>query len=104
MKLLLCLQHWYARQCDGEWEHGHGITIQTCDNPGWWVQISLAATDLASVPFSPLSENIDSDRHPVGPRWLDCRVTDGTWHGAGDETALPRILETFLDWAEHPRD
>jgi len=29
------LQQWYSEHCDGAWEHGFGITIETIDNPGW---------------------------------------------------------------------
>jgi hypothetical protein len=28
------LEAWYASRCDGEWEHGYGISIETLDNPG----------------------------------------------------------------------
>lgn len=27
------LQRWLLAQCDGDWEHGDGITIQSLDNP-----------------------------------------------------------------------
>lgn len=30
---------WFASQCNGDWEHMHGITIETTDNPGWYVTI-----------------------------------------------------------------
>lgn len=29
------LDGFYQHCCNGEWEHDYGITIQTCDNPGW---------------------------------------------------------------------
>jgi hypothetical protein len=32
------LEQWYFRQCNGDWEHTHGIIIETLDNPGWAVQ------------------------------------------------------------------
>ena len=32
--LLQGLQGWSAGQCDGEWEHHHGIEITTLDDPG----------------------------------------------------------------------
>ncbi len=32
------LQRWYSAQCDGDWEHGLGVRIETLDNPGWMVQ------------------------------------------------------------------
>ena len=43
------LEHWYLNQCNGEWEHEFGITIQTTDNPGWLVIIDLSNTKLEEV-------------------------------------------------------
>ncbi len=100
MTLLHRLQDWYGRQCDGDWEHRRGVTIETCDNPGWWVKVELKGTPLEAKVFEPVSENVDARRFQQGPRWLDCRVLDGVWSGAGDETKLERILEIFLSWAE----
>lgn len=97
---LVRLQAWYARQCDSEWEHDHGITVQSCDNPGWWLKIDVTGTSLAQRQFDRVAENVDTDGWQRGARWLDCRVTEGVWHGAGDETKLERILEIFLSWAE----
>jgi hypothetical protein len=103
LTILLRLQEWFARQCDGNWEHNEGVSIESCDNPGWWVKIGLKGTRLENVAFEPLSENVDHRGHPAGPRWIDCRVLDGQWSGSGDETKLERILEIFLSWAEHHR-
>lgn len=97
---LVRLQAWYARQCDGEWEHHHGITVESCDNPGWWVKIDLLGTPLAVRQFDPIAENVDTEDFQLGERWLVCRVAEGVWTGAGDETKLERILENFLSWAE----
>lgn len=94
------LQSWYKRQCDGEWEHSFGIAIDTLDNPGWWVKVGLDGTRLEGAAFAELGENVDAARFPQGPRWFSCRVEEKTWHGAGDETQLERILETFLEWAQ----
>jgi hypothetical protein len=41
------LQRWYEAQCDGDWEHEWGAQIETLDNPGWAVRISLEETSLA---------------------------------------------------------
>jgi hypothetical protein len=41
------LQDWYARQCDGDWEHQFGISIESLDNPGWPIRIDLHGTALA---------------------------------------------------------
>jgi hypothetical protein len=77
-----------------------GVSITSCDNPGWWVKINLAGTTLEHRSFSEIAEGINSERFQSAPRWLNCRVEGTTWHGAGDETKLHRILEIFLAWAE----
>lgn len=35
------LQDWYCSQCNGDWEHGYGVSIETLDNPGWSLKIEL---------------------------------------------------------------
>jgi Immunity protein 53 len=94
------LAAWYARQCNGEWEHHQGVSIQSCDNPGWWIKIELKGTSLQSVSFERVAEKVDGGGFQQGPRWLDCRVADGFWSGSGDESKLERILGLFLSWAE----
>jgi Immunity protein 53 len=96
---LLELQHWFTAHCDGNREHHHGISIETTDNPGWWVKIALQDTELAEQSFTTVAENVDPNGFPLGPHWLMCRLQDGRWHGAGDETRLEQILSIFLAWA-----
>ncbi len=100
MNILARLQTWYLAQCNGEWEHDCGITIQSCDNPGWWVKINLAGTALEKKAFIEIAESVDDQRFALGSHWLSCYTENGIWHGAGDETKLERILEAFLVWAE----
>lgn len=38
------IQKWFFEQCNGDWEHGDGIQIETLDNPGWSVSISIENT------------------------------------------------------------
>ena len=64
------LQAWYASQCDGEWEHEFGITIENVDNPGWSVSISLAGTELESARYETVS-----DMTPP-TEWLHCRTAE----------------------------
>jgi hypothetical protein len=100
--ILGALQVWYAAQCDDEWEHHHGIKIESCDNPGWWVKIDLKGTELEGRAFPPIAQNVDAGGFPQSDRWLWCRVEAGVWNGAGDETKLTIILQTFLAWAGLP--
>ena len=97
--LLEALQEWFARHCDGEREHRHGIKIETCDNPGWWVKIDLVGTELLDRAFPPITEGVDPGGFPESDRWLHCYIEEGVWHGAGDERKLPVILGKFLGWA-----
>ena len=111
MDELLQLQKWYSDQCNGEWEHQRGVTIVTCDNPGWWVKIDLAGTALEPKPFvcvarnvSPekmerIAKGIEPDMCDRGPDWMLCEVKDQVFDGSGDETKLQTILKTFLEWA-----
>jgi hypothetical protein len=108
--VLARLSRWYTAQCDGDWEHHQGISIQSCDNPGWWVKINLKGANVADRPFTPIRLNVGDDGHvlpdpkvdhyaPI-PSWLHCHIQDGVWHGAGNETRLHEILTIFVDWAE----
>jgi hypothetical protein len=90
---LAWIQKWYAAQCDGDWEHSHGILIETLDNPGWAIKIDLVETDLDSVAFAPI------ERHESARTWIVCRVTDGQWQGFGGPHMLAEILQTFVGWA-----
>jgi len=91
------LQRWYSAQCDGDWEHDLGVRIETLDNPGWMVKINLKDTLLEAVEFSEVRQ-IEDDRE-----WLDCRVTDGEFRGAGGPHMLGAILEIFVRWADDVR-
>lgn len=102
MDVLDELQRWYSTQCNGEWEQDRGIQIESCDNPGWWVKIDVAGTVLASREFQTIAESVDSNGCQQRDRWLYCRLANGVWHGAGDETKLRLIIKTFIDWALQP--
>jgi hypothetical protein len=106
------LQNWYKSQCNGDWEHQHGISITSCDNPGWWVKVDLASTPLETKSFTPVVRNVspeqmkriakglEPDMCDRGPDWMLCEVKDKVFDGAGDPDKLQTILETFLNWAK----
>jgi hypothetical protein len=91
------LQSWYAAQCDGDWEHDFGVTIESLDNPGWRVRIQLDGTALASVPYEEVTD-LAPERD-----WIHTRVEGTTFHGAGGPHMLDAILGRFLDWADRAR-
>lgn len=109
--LLTELADWHSRHCDGEREHWYGITIQTTDNPGWWVKVDLTGTPLAERRFERVAEAVDHNGNPSAARWLNCQVTGQAtgqvtghvWHGAGDVSRLEEIVSRFLRWANQDR-
>jgi hypothetical protein len=96
MNTLAQLQAWYDEQCDGEWEHARGVTIESLDNPGWRVRIDLKGTPLENRSFDAISR-LDLERE-----WISCEVKDGRFEGAGGPYMLEEILQRFLQWASEP--
>jgi hypothetical protein len=107
---LIWLQQWYLAQCDGEWEHSIGVTIDTIDNPGWSVKICVERTELASAPFEPVKTTVSETS------WLLCRVTERKegaltrsspnyrrFEGFGGALNLSDIIGIFRTWVESKR-
>jgi hypothetical protein len=99
------LQRWYAAQCNGDWEHGAGVKIETLDNPGWLIKIDLAGTNLEGKDFTSLAEGLERREgfdFPASVDWHSISLKGTTFEAAGDPAKLEFMLRTFLDWAERP--
>ncbi|MEQ1948348.1 MAG: immunity 53 family protein [Bryobacteraceae bacterium] len=99
------LQRWYAAQCNGEWEHRHGVTIESLDNPGWMVKVDLTGTALEDAEMETHStfdvhqgEARGGEKH--NPDWFDYSVTDRQFTGAGGQHSLSKICDAFREFAE----
>jgi hypothetical protein len=93
MSILEQIQNWYARNCNGDWEHGYGVKIETIDNPGWSVFINLEGTELEGIEIETIDvENSDSD-------WIYCKVEKNVFNGAGGLNNLEELLKIFLEWS-----
>lgn len=91
---LIWLLKWFERQCDGDWEHGNGISIVTLDNPGWHVVIDITETELEFKDFKKIVvERTEND-------WYRCFVREGKFEGACGPLNLLEILNVFQIWAE----
>ncbi len=88
--LLTRLQNWYLINCDGDWEHGYGVSIETLDNPGWKVKINLDDTCLTELQYEKQVDNGTFD-------WLFIKVNEKQFEDAGDTSKLTTILEIFLN-------
>ena len=84
---------WFQAQCDGDWEHGDGIVIESLDNPGWWIKIGVDGTNLEEASFSAVNlTRTEKD-------WILAKKDEGIFDikcGAGN---LEEALTLFLDWA-----
>ena len=92
--LLSRLERWYLAHCNGAWEHGEGVRIETLDNPGWRVEISIVDTPLQSRPF----DRVETDRSDED--WIRACTEDGAWKAAGGPLNLSEMLTIFLAWAD----
>lgn len=94
MSTLARLTKWYFSQCDGDWEHGYGIIIDTLDNPGWRLKVNLIDTDLELKAFQRTEiERSDND-------WLQCWVKEGIFLGACGPENLEEMLLIFCEWSD----
>jgi hypothetical protein len=91
------LQEWYMKQCNGFWEHAHGVTIETLDIPGWLVRIDLMETPLENEAMEPVKREISAQD------WIVCEVSHRQFQGQGDARKLGDILHVFENWASSRR-
>ena len=94
------LQEWFHSQCNGQWEHSNGISIETLDNPGWKLTIDLANTKLERKIFAPVKTGIGKDAHPETPEWIFCKKEESSFNAYCGPRNLEQIIKVFLDWAE----
>lgn len=88
--LLTRLQSWYKLNCNGDWEHTFGISIETMDNPGWAVKIDLSETALDKLQFERTVSISEFD-------WMSIKVKDKVLEAFCDSTKLNEVLKIFLD-------
>lgn len=94
MSALTRLASWYSSQCDGDWEHSYGIRIDTLDNPGWAVDISLNDTELEDKNYEPIK--IERSKQD----WVHCFVRDKRFTVRCGPLNLEEGLNYFLSWAD----
>ena len=97
------LMKWYLSECNEDWEHQYGVTIDTLDNPGWSFTVDLEETELLGRPFIPIFENVP-DEDPVqgldgDVNWIVCKVEGSKFKGYGGPRDLGRLIRAFRDWA-----
>ena len=94
MNNLAWLQQWYLSNCNGDWKHGLGISIDTLDNPGWSVKISLIGTYAENIRTPGLKREADDSD------WVHCSISEKEFSGYGGPGNLEEILHIFRTLVE----
>ena len=85
------LSAWFRSNCDGDWEHQHGIQIGTLDNPGWYLRVALEGTPMAGAALPRrLVERTEDD-------WISLEVKDGMFLAYGGPGNLLEMIRAFID-------
>jgi len=88
------IQQWFLNNCDGAWEQGEAIQINTTDNPGWEVEIDMSNTSLATLSIPQiLNEKNKND-------WYSVKIEDKTFSASGDAQKLQFLLGLFKETIE----
>ena len=93
---LVWLQGWFADHCDADYEHDHGISIETIDNPGWCVRIELAGTELHSTPFDRV------EVHRAEHDWCIAWIEGTVFEVACGPLNLGEAIHVFRSWVQRP--
>ncbi|MFZ0565626.1 MAG: immunity 53 family protein [Chlamydiales bacterium] len=91
---LIWLQKWYRSQCNGDWEHAYGITIETVDTPGWYVTVDLDDTCLENSIFEEIKEDQDD------LNWFFCLKRSNKFEASCGPCNLNTIFQIFRQWVE----
>lgn len=88
------LMKWYHSHCDGDWEHGYGITIENIDNPGWHLRVELTGTELEATTFEDINYNLDDETS-----WWSCFRRGTEFHAYCGPFELSAVIGVFRKWA-----
>ena len=77
---------------NGQWEHEEGVIIQTIDNPGWMIKVSLYGTFLQGCDFTEVEKELSTKE------WYVCRVKNGYFEGFGSVNNLDNIVDVLYGW------
>ena len=91
------LQQFFLSNCDGEWEHEYGCTIETMSDPGWLIRFDLRETEHAAK----VLEELEDRASPLA--WLKCRMEAGVFEGQCGPRRLAECIDILRDVVEGRR-
>ena len=84
------LQAFYVSQCNGDWEHSYGITIESLDNPGWIVRVSISETRFEALDIAEHRERSNDD-------WIHIATKADSHHKFVECACGPQNLTEAID-------
>ena len=96
--MLNWLMDWYLNNCNSDWEHSYGISIETLDNPGWSIKIDLAETPLEKMSIKYSLKTIGKDE------WIGYKVENQTFDGSCSPLQLENLISIFKAVVMSPAD
>lgn len=102
---LAWLMQWYLAECDNDWEHSYGVSIDTLDNPGWTLKIDLRETNLQGRLFERVEHGEPADDleewRSAGSWWV-AELRGDRFEASCGPLDLAAVIQLFRDWAEQP--
>ncbi|MGL1935698.1 MAG: immunity 53 family protein [Fibrobacterales bacterium] len=86
------LQEWYRSNCNGDWEHSFGVSIDTLDNPGWIIKFDLQDTSLQAAIVNQSNEN---PNNPLD--WYFIKTDNSVLEIMCGPSNLDQVLNIFFD-------
>lgn len=86
------IQDWYKINCNGDWEHSYGLSIETLDNPGWSIKFDLKDTSLESLEFSQEFQN-PNNRFD----WFHIKTSEKSLNISCGPENLDKVFSIFFD-------
>ncbi|EBA16614.1 hypothetical protein RSK20926_02379 [Roseobacter sp. SK209-2-6] len=87
------LQDWYQSNCDGDWEHHFGFSLESLDNPGWAITVDLDETHQEGETFSEVSL-AGNDPHD----WMRLKKDGTKLRGDCSALHLSEMLDIVANW------
>lgn len=92
------LENWFSEVCDGSWEHDNGIIIETIDNPGWRVEISLEDTPWEKLSCPDRTIDCGEDN------WVHIIKKQGRIVAASSCLNLDLVIGIIREWIEDNKE
>ncbi|MDR6197224.1 hypothetical protein QE357_004336 [Siphonobacter sp. BAB-5404] len=94
INILQWLQEWYQSQCNGDWEHQYGISINTLDNLGWDLKIDIYNTELEGLEIDYQVVEVNEND------WYGFKADRYKYEAFGDPTKLETLIKKFKEIVE----